>query len=147
MFLSVSHNEQNQKLTNIYVSNAEGKDFTLSLLNNVRSLSNGNCDFERIQGLHDVYIANFYEHQEVEKMKNRRTEDPELLEPYMRSVHELINSRPYLSTEQPHGIHYQLHRLTSMVTTSHVLESVHCTFEEEPNPTITHPIQCNRPLG
>lgn len=62
IFISVSHSEMNQRLTNIYVSDQLGFRFTLSLLNNVRSLDSGNCDFEKILGLEGVYIANVYDH-------------------------------------------------------------------------------------
>lgn len=67
MFISVSHNEDIPKLTNIYVSDANGNKFTVSLLGNVRGQDSGNCDFEHIQGLEGVYISNIFDHSEVLK--------------------------------------------------------------------------------
>ena len=55
----------------MYVSDFRGFKFTLSLLHNVRSLDSGNCDFERILGMEGVYVANVYDHQEVEKVRGR----------------------------------------------------------------------------
>jgi Sortilin, neurotensin receptor 3, len=80
IFLSVSHNEENQKLTNIYVSDYRGFRFALSLLHNVRSLDTGNCDFERILGIEGVYIANVFDHNEVEKLRGRDNTNTKLLD-------------------------------------------------------------------
>ncbi|CAD8095132.1 unnamed protein product [Paramecium sonneborni] len=46
IYISVSHQQQEQSKTNIYISNQIGKDFQMVLTNNVRSLQNGNSDFE-----------------------------------------------------------------------------------------------------
>ena len=54
------------------MSDANGNEFTVSLLGNVRSRDSGNCDFEHIQGVEGVYIANVYDHNEVERYKSRR---------------------------------------------------------------------------
>lgn len=48
VFLSISHDEDLPKLTNIYMSDATGNEFTASLLGNVRSKDTGNCDFEHV---------------------------------------------------------------------------------------------------
>ncbi|CAD8127468.1 unnamed protein product [Paramecium sonneborni] len=69
IFLSVSHNQTNKKLTNIYTSDFQGFKFTISLLNNVRSLNTGQCDFERIESLRGVYIANIYDHEKLNVVK------------------------------------------------------------------------------
>ncbi|KAM3137134.1 vacuolar protein sorting/targeting protein PEP1 [Paramecium bursaria] len=66
IFLSVSHNSSNKKLTNIYTSDYTSLKFTISLLNNARSIDNGQCEFERILSLRGVYIANIYDHQKVQ---------------------------------------------------------------------------------
>jgi hypothetical protein len=69
----VSHHEDLPKLTNIYTSETGNvKEFKVSLINNVRSLDSGLCDFENINGVDGVYIANIYDHSEVEKFKQRR---------------------------------------------------------------------------
>jgi predicted phosphodiesterase len=77
----VSHNEENESLTNIYVLN-DG-EFSLSLLNNIRSLVNGNCDFEKVLGLEGVYIVNVYDIEFVNKRNTKKAE----LESYRRTVH------------------------------------------------------------
>jgi hypothetical protein len=69
IFLSVSHSEDIPRLTNVYVSDANGKSFTLSLLGNVRSKDSGNCDFEHINGVDGVFISNVYEQVEVSKFQ------------------------------------------------------------------------------
>ncbi|CAD8167582.1 unnamed protein product [Paramecium pentaurelia] len=85
IFLSVSHKEENQRLTNVYVSDFRGFKFTLSLLHNVRSLDTGNCDFERMLGMEGVYVANVFDHQEVEKSKSRSSITPATLELYKKT--------------------------------------------------------------
>lgn len=59
------------KIMNIYLSDQTGTKYTLSLLNNVRSLDTGNCDFEPI--IRGTYIANIYDNAEFEKFKLRRS--------------------------------------------------------------------------
>ncbi|CAK90127.1 unnamed protein product (macronuclear) [Paramecium tetraurelia] len=43
IFISISHLEDMPKIMNIYQSDTSGTKYTLSLLNNVRSLDTGNC--------------------------------------------------------------------------------------------------------
>ncbi len=54
------------------MSNSEGNDYTLSLIGNVRSVDNGNCDYERIQSMEGVYIANVYDSTELLKFQQRK---------------------------------------------------------------------------
>jgi hypothetical protein len=49
------------------MSDADGADYTLSLIGNVRSTENGNCDFERIQAMEGLYIGNVYDSSELFK--------------------------------------------------------------------------------
>ena len=56
------------------------------MLHNVRSLDTGNCDFERLLGMEGVYIANIYDHFEVDKLKTRLDSSIDHLEPYKRTV-------------------------------------------------------------
>lgn len=75
---------------------SEGSQFSVSLLGNVRSEDNGHCDFERIKSVEGVYVANVYDHQEVEKLRMRRkriseekdykTKQSDRLDTYRRSV-------------------------------------------------------------
>ncbi|CAD8110718.1 unnamed protein product [Paramecium sonneborni] len=71
IFISISHLEDMPKIMNIYQSENSGTKYTLSLLNNVRSLDTGNCDFEPI--IRGTYIANIYDNTEFEKFKMRRS--------------------------------------------------------------------------
>ncbi|CAD8173546.1 unnamed protein product [Paramecium octaurelia] len=71
IFISISHLEDMPKIMNIYQSDTSGTKYTLSLLNNVRSLDTGNCDFEFI--MRGIYIANIYDNTEFEKFKLRRS--------------------------------------------------------------------------
>lgn len=67
IFLSVSHHEDIPKLTNVYMSDLRDiSRFGVSLLNNVRSQDTGMCDFERVRGMEGVFIANIFDHTEVE---------------------------------------------------------------------------------
>ncbi|KAM3143555.1 hypothetical protein pb186bvf_004317 [Paramecium bursaria] len=71
IFVSVSHLEEFPKVTNIYKSDQDGNNYALSLMNNVRSLDSGRCDFEPL--INGAYIANVFDQEEYEKMKTRRT--------------------------------------------------------------------------
>ncbi|CAD8114785.1 unnamed protein product [Paramecium sonneborni] len=64
IYLSVSHYQQEQSITNVYISNQLGKDFQIVLTNNVRSTSDGNCDFEKLLGLTQTYVANTYDQRD-----------------------------------------------------------------------------------
>ena len=67
--MSVSHDEDLPKVTNVYMSDAVGQDYTLALIGNVRSIDNGNCDFERVQAMEGVYVANVYDSTELLKFQ------------------------------------------------------------------------------
>jgi hypothetical protein len=53
---------------NIYISNSRGDSFSTSLLNNVR-LQDGLCDFDKVQSLNGVYMANIYEKKKVDQQR------------------------------------------------------------------------------
>ena len=57
VFLHVNHGDYNTGYGNIYLSDAEGLRFSLSLRNNKRDAS-GRCDFEKVQGIEGIYITN-----------------------------------------------------------------------------------------
>ena len=42
-------------------------------MNNVRDME-GNCDFEKVLGNEGVYIANIYDHNEVNRLKDKKVE-------------------------------------------------------------------------
>lgn len=58
VFLHVNHEGPDAMHGNIYVSSADGKSYSLSLPYNRRN-RDGKCDFERVQGLEGVYLANY----------------------------------------------------------------------------------------
>jgi hypothetical protein len=58
VFLHVNHEGEGAKWGNVYISNADGLNYTLSLPHNSRE-SSGKCDFEKIEGLEGIYLANF----------------------------------------------------------------------------------------
>lgn len=60
VFLHVNHNGEGAKWGNVYISNAIGTNFSLSLPYNRRD-HNGKCDFEKLQSMEGVYVANFYD--------------------------------------------------------------------------------------
>lgn len=76
------------------------------MLHNVRSLDTGNCDFEKILGMEGIYIANIYDHYEVDKLKSRMDSTIDHLEPYKRTVYygnsHIISTSPM--TEAVTGI-------------------------------------------
>ena len=55
VFLHVNHGDYNTGYGNIYLSDAEGLRFSLSLRNNKRD-AQGRCDFEKVQGLSLIHI-------------------------------------------------------------------------------------------
>eukprot|EP00004_Rigifila_ramosa_P027818 TRINITY_DN9197_c0_g1_i1.p1 TRINITY_DN9197_c0_g1~~TRINITY_DN9197_c0_g1_i1.p1 ORF type:complete len:806 (-),score=145.71 TRINITY_DN9197_c0_g1_i1:13-2169(-) len=60
VFVHVNHGESSSNHGNIYVSDAVGHRYTLSLSHNSRNRY-GACDFERIKGLDGVMLANMVE--------------------------------------------------------------------------------------
>lgn len=57
VFLHINHFGKNSRYGHVYISDSTGNNFSLSLANNIRSHDN-QCDFERIEGLEGLYIAN-----------------------------------------------------------------------------------------
>jgi hypothetical protein len=60
VFLQINHEGDRSKFGNVYVSDSTGNRFTLSITNNVRNID-GQADFERVQGLEGIYLANVYD--------------------------------------------------------------------------------------
>eukprot|EP00301_Raphidiophrys_heterophryoidea_P025845 c8766_g1_i1.p1 GENE.c8766_g1_i1~~c8766_g1_i1.p1 ORF type:complete len:832 (-),score=166.43 c8766_g1_i1:209-2704(-) len=63
VFLHVNHGDFSTPFGNIYLSDADGWRYSLSLKNNRRDMR-GRCDFEKFQGLEGIYIANYVENPE-----------------------------------------------------------------------------------
>ena len=78
VFLYVQHVGGKTSFGNIYASDSQGQGFALSLENAVRGM-NGIVDFEKVQSLEGVFIANTYDQREgtgvsgVEQSSDRRT--------------------------------------------------------------------------
>jgi hypothetical protein len=68
VFLQVNHQGEKSKYGNIYISDASGTRYSLSIKNNVRS-PEGQCDFERIQSLEGIYLVNVYDEDKLELLK------------------------------------------------------------------------------
>lgn len=64
VFLHVNHFGDTSKHGNIYISDSTGQRFSNSLLHNVRSME-GQCDFNKVQSLEGVYIANVYDEKKL----------------------------------------------------------------------------------
>lgn len=64
VFLHVNHFGDTSKHGNIYISDSTGQRFSTSLLHNVRSLE-GQCDFNKVQGVEGIYIANIYDEKKL----------------------------------------------------------------------------------
>lgn len=57
VFLHVNHFGESSRYGHVYISDSKGMKYSLSLANNIRSHDN-QCDFEKIEGLEGIYIAN-----------------------------------------------------------------------------------------
>jgi len=68
VFLHVNHApfDQNAPTGHVYVSDWSGTSFSLSLPFNHRS-ADGKCDFEKVEGLEGIYLANFIDDNDVGK--------------------------------------------------------------------------------
>ena len=64
VFLHVNHHNEQSRHGNIYISDSTGTRFSTSLLHNVRSLD-GQCDFNSLQGLEGVFLANVYDEKKL----------------------------------------------------------------------------------
>ena len=58
--IHINHYSKRSDYGSIYVSDSFGRVFSLSLLHNVRTM-NGLSDFEKVQGLEGIFIANVYD--------------------------------------------------------------------------------------
>lgn len=69
VFLHVNHEGGHSKHGHVYTSGADGVTFSLSLPFNRRN-TNGKCDFESLQGLEGIFMANYlHSHAEAEYRK------------------------------------------------------------------------------
>jgi len=68
VFLHVNHApfDQNAPTGHVYISDWSGTSYSLSLPYNHRS-ADGKCDFEKVEGLEGIYLANFIDDSDVGK--------------------------------------------------------------------------------
>ena len=71
----MNHGEYNTPYGNIYLSDADGWRYSLSLRNNRRDVR-GRCDFEKVKGLDGIFIANYIENPEVSRPNLARPPRP-----------------------------------------------------------------------
>jgi hypothetical protein len=76
VFLHVNHGDYHTGYGNIYLSDAEGLRFALSLRHNKRD-AQGRCDFEKLQGIEGIYITNEQINAEAD-LEGGRHEKPRL---------------------------------------------------------------------
>lgn len=74
VFLHVNHEGDGAAWGNVYISDAIGQRYSLSLPHNRRDV-NGKCDFEKVEGMDGMYIANFINNP-VYRDLDDMTEDP-----------------------------------------------------------------------
>jgi hypothetical protein len=77
VFLHINHFGQYSKYGHIYISDVQGVNYSQSLRYNVRT-NNGQCDFEKVNSLEGLYIANVFDadymkdaEQEIEEEENQ----------------------------------------------------------------------------
>lgn len=74
IMLHVNHGVEGRSNTgNVYISDATGLRYTLSLPNNVRTMS-GECEFDKVTSLDGVFIANFKDNIEMSDGMESRLE-------------------------------------------------------------------------
>eukprot|EP00947_MAST-08B_sp_MAST-8B-sp1_P000244 g244.t1 len=64
VFLHVNHEGANANYGNVYASDSLGLFYSLTLRKNRRDDSDGKCDFEKVEGLTGVYMANIIAHDD-----------------------------------------------------------------------------------
>lgn len=74
VFLHINHDGEKSRYGNVYISDSTGQRYSLALQGNVRDYD-GQCDFERVQGLEGIYLANIYDSQALQKYKQAKSFD------------------------------------------------------------------------
>ncbi len=76
IFLHVNHWGEKARFGNVYVSNSHGLNYTLSLPHNVRN-TRGLTDFEKVQGLHGIYVGNFQDNVDFDAAYEQELHNPD----------------------------------------------------------------------
>lgn len=66
VFLNVNHFKAHGYFGDIYISDNEGDNFSLSLKHNLKN-TEGQSDFSKVSGMHAIYIANAYDDEYVKR--------------------------------------------------------------------------------
>ena len=69
MFLHINHEGSKSTYGNIYISDSTGTRYSLSLGANVRDYD-GQCDFEKVQGVEGIYLSNIYDKGQLKRLKS-----------------------------------------------------------------------------
>lgn len=70
VFLHVTHEGVRAKYGNVYISDAQGLRYSLSLENNAKDIGEDACEIEKVTGLEGIFIANVYDSDMVEKTRD-----------------------------------------------------------------------------
>lgn len=68
VFIHVTHTLEGVTYGNIYKSDSSGSVFSLAVSNNVRN-NYGYCDFNKIKGMHGVYLVNQYDSNDLSRAR------------------------------------------------------------------------------
>eukprot|EP01017_Pseudomicrothorax_dubius_P026778 TRINITY_DN3020_c0_g1_i1.p1 TRINITY_DN3020_c0_g1~~TRINITY_DN3020_c0_g1_i1.p1 ORF type:complete len:636 (-),score=85.45 TRINITY_DN3020_c0_g1_i1:109-2016(-) len=69
ILLNINHQGSSSKFGNVYISNAQGIQYSLSLPFQVCSRDR-QCDFGKVQGLEGIYLANVYNENAINKLNS-----------------------------------------------------------------------------
>ena len=72
VFIQINHEGGLSKYGNIYASDSTGVRYNLALQYNVRDID-GQRDFERVQGVDGIYLANVFEKEAVKQYQEVET--------------------------------------------------------------------------
>ena len=68
VFLHINHEGSKSTYGTIYISDSTGTRYSLSLNANVRNYD-GQCDFEKVQGIEGIYLSNVYDKEQLKRLK------------------------------------------------------------------------------
>eukprot|EP00938_MAST-03A_sp_MAST-3A-sp1_P006763 g6763.t1 len=127
VFLHVNHIGEKSSWGNVYISNADGLGYALSLPHNRRATS-GKCDFEKVEGMTGIYLANYIDNvDQLERSRGSKkkrggkkneeavrtvvTFDKGAIWSYLRPPSTDANGRPIMCGNNDCSLH--LHGITS----------------------------------
>jgi hypothetical protein len=93
VFLHINHEGQKSIYGTIYISDSSGAKYSMALPGNVRNYD-GQCDFEKVQGVEGVYLANVYDKDQLKRVKNS-LENSDSQIPQEKSTGKKTQPSPY----------------------------------------------------